>query len=115
MKVEQCYCCSVWVAAEIFRCLFDNFADLGRVHLVWVCILFEMCSFHSYHTIGLFITKSFTISPGQNGELALAKLCLEGTGGVVEVGQALSYSGDEDDGGGAGVGSGGDVDDDGEI
>ena len=75
-----------------------------------------MCSFHSYHTIGLFITKSFTISPGQNGELALAKLCLEGTGGVVEVGQALSYSGDdEDDGGGAGVGSGGDVDGDGEI
>ena len=74
-----------------------------------------MCSFHSYHTIGLFITKSLAISPGQNGELALAKLGLEGAGGVVEVGQALSYSGDEDDGGGAGVGSGGDVDDDGKI
>ena len=34
---------------------------------------------------------------------------------MVEVGQALSYSGDEEDGGGAGVGSGGDVDGDGEI
>ena len=52
-------------------------------------------------------------SPWQDGELALAKLCLEGAGGVVEVGQALSYSGDEDDGGGADAGgSGGDVDDD---
>ena len=55
-------------------------------------------------------------SPWQDGELALAKLGLEGAGGVVEVGQTLSYSGDEDDGGGAGVGIGGDVDDDdGEI
>ena len=34
VEVEQCYCCSVWIAAEIFRFLFDNFADLGRVHLV---------------------------------------------------------------------------------
>ena len=49
-------------------------------------------------------------SPWQDGELALAKLGLEGAGGVVEVGQALSYSGDGDDGG-AGVGSG----DDGKI
>ena len=39
VKVEQCYCCSVWVAAEIFRFLFDNFADLGQIHLVWVRIL----------------------------------------------------------------------------
>ena len=54
-------------------------------------------------------------SPWQDGELALAKLCLEGTGGVVEVGQTLSYSGDEDDGGGFGVGNGGDVVEDGEI
>ena len=52
-------------------------------------------------------------SPWQDGELALAKLGLEGTGGVVEVGQTLSYSGDDDDGGDdAGSGY---VDDDGKI
>ena len=34
------------------------------------------------------------LSPWQDGELSLAELCLKRTGGVVKVGQALSYSGE---------------------